>query len=164
MARIRIEEARLKSWEDVSVTLKMIGECQIAIEAIEADMNTKISDLKLNAAIKSRVYQDKIKRFELEIKQFSEENKPDIKGKTKFLDFGKIGFRESTKIALKSIQAVLNNLKARKMTDCIRIKEEVNKESLGKYPDDVIAAVGASKKTEDVFWYEVDREKLADVS
>jgi hypothetical protein len=46
------------------------------------------------------------------------------------------------------------------MTDCINIKETINKERLGEYPDEVIAAVGAGKKVEDVFWYEVDREKL----
>jgi phage host-nuclease inhibitor protein Gam len=100
----------------------------------------------------------------LEIKDYSEENKAEIKGKTRLLDFGKIGFRQSTKITMKSIQAVLKSLKAREMDDCIRIKEEVNKEALGEYPDEVITAVGASKKMEDVFWYEVDREKLADIT
>ncbi len=164
MARVRMESVKLKNWEDVGINLKMIGECQIAIERIEADMNMKISDLKLDAALKSRVHQDKIKQMELEIKEFSEENKVDIKGKTKILDFGKIGFRISSKITLKSIEAVLNNLRARKMNDCIRTKVEVDKEALDKYPDEVIAAVGASRKVDDVFWYEIDREKLAKLS
>ncbi|MCL6558448.1 MAG: host-nuclease inhibitor Gam family protein [Firmicutes bacterium] len=163
MARVRIESAKLKSWEDVSLNLKEIGECQLAIEGIEAALNEKISDLKLEAAVQAKPYQDSIKKLELEIKEFTEENKVDIKGKTKFMDFGKVGFRQSTKIIIKSIQAVLNGLKARRMDDCITVTETVNKERLREYPDEVIAAVGASKKTEDVFWYEVDKEKLVNV-
>ena len=147
MARVRIESAKLKSWEDVSLNLKEIGECQLAIEGIEAALNEKISDLKLEAAVQAKPYQETIKKLELEVKEFTEENKVDIKGKTKFLDFGKVGFRQSTKIIIKSIQAVLSGLKARKMVDCITVTETVNKDRLREYPDEVIAAVGASKKT-----------------
>lgn len=164
MARVRIETTKLKSWEEVNLNLKEIGECQLAIEQIESNMNTKISDMKLEATMQSKPYQDRIKKLELEIKEFSEENRADIRGKTKQTDFGKIGFRQSTKIIIRSIQSVISTLRARKMYDCIRVKEEINKDKLGEYSDEVIAAVGASKKVEDVFWYEVDREKLADIS
>mgnify|MGYP005841315775 CR=1 FL=1 len=163
MARVRIEEAKLKSWEDVDLNLKEIAECEMAIEEVETDMNKKISDLKLDAAVKAKPYQDRIKKLELEIKEFTEQNKSDIKGKTKFMDFGKVGFRQSTKVVLKNILSTIANLKARNMTDCINVTEAVNKERLREYPDEVIVAVGATKKTEDVFWYETDKEKLKNV-
>jgi len=162
MARVRIENTRLKSWDDVALNLKEIGECQIAIEGIEAKMNEQISDLKLSAAIEAKPHQERIKKMELEVKEFTEDNRDDfIKSKTKFFDFGNVGFRQSTKIVIKSIQAAINGLKARNMTDCIKVSETVDKERLREYPDDVIAALGATKKIEDVFWYEVDRTKLA---
>ena len=164
MARIRLEGSKLKSWDDVNLHMKEIGELQLAIERIEAEMNEKIADVKLGAALRSRPHQERIKQLELEIKDFVEENRADIKGKTRVLDFGQVGFRKSTKIIVKSIKAVLDVLKVKGMRDCITVTETINKERLKEYPDDVIAAVGAAKKTEDVFWYEVDREKLADVS
>lgn len=162
MARVRIENARLESWDDVSINLKEIGERQLAIEVIENTMNQQISDLKLSAAMAAKPHQDRIKVLEQEVKLFTEENRVEIKGKTKFLDFGKLGFRQSTKIVIKSIKGVLDALKGRGMTDCITVKEEVNKDRLREYPDDVIVSVGASKRIEDTFWYEVDKEKLRD--
>lgn len=160
MPRVRMEGTALRSWDDVNLNLKEIGECELAIEAIEADMNAKIHDLKLDAEMKARPYQDRIKKLAAEIKEFAEANRDDLKGKTKQLNFGPVGFRRSTKILLKNVKATIKALKARGMTDCIIVKESVSKDNLKSYPDDVIAAVGAVKKVEDVFWYEVDREKI----
>lgn len=161
MARVRIEnEPALKSWDEVDLHLKEIGECEMAIERIEAEMNEIIQDVKLTAELNAKPFKDRIEKLGSEIKTFVELNRGDIKGKTKVLNFGKTGFRKSTKIIIRSVQAVLKSLRAQKMDDCIIVKESVNKERLGEYPDEVIAAVGAGKKVEDVFWYEVDRERL----
>ena len=51
-------------------------------------------------------------------------------------------------------------MKENGLTGCINIRESVNKDELRKQTDDVISAVGAVKKVEDVFWYEPDFEKL----
>ena len=56
--------------------------------------------------------------------------------------------------------ACIAALKAKGLTDCIKSKEEVNKDILRTKADDVIASVGARKKVEDVFWLEPDYEKL----
>ncbi|NLI14560.1 host-nuclease inhibitor Gam family protein [Pelotomaculum propionicicum] len=161
MARVRIEnEPALKSWDEVDLHMKEIGECELAIERIEADMNEIIQEVKLAAEFNAKPIKERIEKLGAEVKAFVELNRGDIKGKTKILNFGKTGFRKSTKIIIRSVQAVLKALRAQKMDDCIIVKESVNKERLGEYPDEVIAAVGAGKKVEDVFWYEVDRERL----
>lgn len=163
MARVRItDEVVLQSWDDVDLHLKEIAECEMAVERIEARMNEKIQDVKLEAELEARPIKERIEKLGREVKDFVELNRSEIKGKTKVLNFGKTGFRQSTKIIIKSVQAVLNALKARRMDDCIIVKESVNKDRLREYPDEVIAAVGAGKKVEDVFWYEVDRERLKD--
>lgn len=160
MPRVRIEETRLKSWDDVNLNLKEIAECELAVEAIEADMNNKIQDLKLEKEMEAKPYQERIDKLAMEIKEFVETHRDELKGKTRILNFGKVGFRQSTKIVIKGMQAVLKTLKARGMMDCIIVKESVNKDRLREYPDEVIASVGATKKVTDTFWYEADREKL----
>lgn len=163
MARVRIEnEPVLKSWDEVDLHFKEIGECEMAIERIEAEMNEKIQDVKLEAEMAAKPLKDRIEKLGREVKEFVELNRGEIRGKTKVLNFGRTGFRQSTKIIVRSVQAVINALKARRMDDCIIVKESVNKDRLREYPDEVIAAVGAGKKVEDVFWYEVDRERLKD--
>ncbi len=163
MARVRIpNEIALKNWEDVNLNMKEICECQMEIEKIEAEMNKSISDLKLEAEMEAKPFKTSIKELELQIKDFVESSKHELNGKSKILNFGKTGFRKSTKITLKGVTKILNNLKAFGMKDCIKTKETINKDALKKYPNEAIAKVGATKKVEDVFWYEVDREKLQD--
>lgn len=161
MARVRIQnEPVLKSWDDVNLNLKEIGECEIAIETVEGDLNQKIQDLKLDAEMKAQPLRQRIEKLALEIKIFVEENRSEIKGKTMPLSFGNVGFRQSTKIVFKNVKAVIASLRAKKMNDCIIVKESVDKDVLRGYPDDAIASIGATKKVEDTFWYEVDRERL----
>lgn len=158
--RVRMEGTALQSWDEVNLNLKEIAECELDLEAIEADMNVKIQDLKLEAELKAKPLQEKIEKLAIQVKEYTEENRSDIKGKTMKLNFGQCGFRQSTKITLSSVQATLKALKAKGMTNCIITKESVNKEILRDYPDDIIASVGARKKVEDTFWFETDREKL----
>jgi phage host-nuclease inhibitor protein Gam len=161
MARTRIkDELVLKSWDDVDITLKDIAECELEIEKITTEMNEKIHDIKLEADMKAKPYQERIERLGLHVKAFVEDNKAELDGKTKQLNFGKTGFRLSTKLVLRKVDKVIENLKKFKMEDCITVKESVNKEVLRKYPESDIIKVGGALKKEDVFWYETEREKL----
>jgi phage host-nuclease inhibitor protein Gam len=158
--RKRFAAPALKSWEDVDLRLKEIGEIDLSIKGIEAIMNVAISDAKLAAEMDAKPLLDRKALLELEVKEYAEANKHEIEGKTKVLNFGKCGFRLSTKIILGKVAACLAALKARGMLDCITVKEEVNKEVLRTCPEEIIAAVGARKKVEDVFWLEPDYERL----
>lgn len=165
-ARVRMPEQgpRLSSWEDVDLCLKEICENEMSIEKQEAELTQKIQDLKLEAEDKAKPLLKRIKVLAADIKEFTESNRIEMKAKTQELNFGKIGYRKSTKIVIKSAVKVLEALKKRKMDDCINIKENINKEALAKYDDDTIIEVGAIKKVEDVFWYETDREQIKSVS
>lgn len=160
MARTRIKNEMLASWEAVDGCLKKIGEIDNKLKKIEADMNDEITRAKAKADDKSKLYLEEKKQLELLIKDYAETNRMDLDGKTKSLTFGSLGFRKSTSIIVKKAKAVLVALRAYGMDDCINVKETVNKEALRQYSDDKIAAVGCVKKVDDVFWYEPDFEKL----
>ena len=49
MARKKVTEQVLKSWDEVNDSLKLIGEAQNAIDTIEAELNDQITDLKTAA-------------------------------------------------------------------------------------------------------------------
>lgn len=165
MARVRMEEKYiLQSWEEVDAVLKEIAENEMEIEAITTDMNKEIHDIKQIAEEKSKKHQERIKVLSLYVQEFTERNRDEIKGKTKVLNHGSVGFRQSTKVVLSKVEQIIEKLKKFKMTDCINVKETVNKDVLRKYPADDILKVGGSLKVEDVFWYETDREELEDAS
>lgn len=50
MARKRMEDPSLKSWDEVNAALKLIRDNEIELELIEADMGKKIADIKEQAA------------------------------------------------------------------------------------------------------------------
>ncbi|MEF2968335.1 host-nuclease inhibitor Gam family protein [Paenibacillus sp. M1] len=170
MTRVRMPDApALKSWDDVDLTLKEIGECQLAVERIEAEMNAKISDIKLSAEMEAKPHKERIKLLELQMKEFIDENRDDLGNrKTKEINFGRAGYRKSTKIGLPRAAAklaeVIRRIKEFGMTDCIvQPPEKIDKDNLKKYPESDILKVGATLTIDDIFWYEVDREKLADL-
>lgn len=158
----RNTEPALSAWDDVDKCLRDIGECELAMGELEAEMNIAINDAKEKAAKLAKPLQDNITRLESMIKEFVEDNKSEIEGKSKQLNFGKVGFRQSTSVSVpaKRLEAIIKNLKKFGMEDCIIIKETVNKEILVRYNEKDIAKVGASRKVEDKFWLEADKEKL----
>lgn len=165
MARIRMENAvsaELKSWDEVDETLHEIAEAEMEIEKITTDMNVKIHDLKQKADQKSKAAQEKIKTLEVQVKQFVEEHREDLKGKTMSLNHGQVGFRFSTKVITSKVEKIIEKLKKFGMNDCINVKETINKEVLRKYEEEDILKVGASLKKEDTFWYETTRDVIED--
>ncbi|PYG86713.1 phage host-nuclease inhibitor protein Gam [Ruminiclostridium sufflavum DSM 19573] len=165
MVRTRIKETpTFRSWEDVDNALREIAEAEIDLLDIEGEMNKQLQGVKLTAAQEAKPIQERIKVIGKDIKAFVEEHRGELDGKTKTLNFGKTGFRKSTKVMLPKakdkLAVIIKSLKARKMNDCILTTETINKDVLKKYTEDEIIRVGATLKKEDTFWYETDREKL----
>ena len=82
MARKRITEQALGSWEEVNAALKKIGEAQLEIDLIETDMNASISAVKEEAKEKVKKHEEDIKLQELMIQQYVTEHKDELKGKS----------------------------------------------------------------------------------
>jgi hypothetical protein len=80
--------------------------------------------------------------------------------KSRRLNFGVVGFRQSTKILIKRVQETLQKLKERGMLDCIIVKESPSKERLREYPDEILAEVGCKRVVEDTFFADIDRERV----
>lgn len=159
--RKRMAEQELKDWEDVNRTLRLMRDAEIEVEKIEGDMNKCINDIKEDAEKRAQPYKDLIKKWELQLKEFVTLNKAELRGKSRALTFGSVGFRLSTKLKLpKDEGPVIKLLRKMAMGDCINVKESVNKEILKTYDEKTIALVGGTLSTSDTFWYETNRETL----
>ena len=169
MARKRVVEApSLHSWEDVNDALRQIAEAQIALGEIQSDMQKQILGAQKVAEEQSKPLNDKVAKLEREIKSFVTDHRDEM-GKTKsmVLTFGEVGFRLSTSVSLprakEKLEEIIRRLKSRQMTDCIVVEEKVSKETLKKYGEDTVNAVGATWKQSDVFGYEVNIAKLEQI-
>lgn len=165
MARKRIEGTQFSTWDDVDQALREIGEIDRDLALIEGDTNHAIDELKAKAKADSKPLLDRKAALELAMKEFCEANRGEFaKVKTRALTFGSVGFRLSTKVLIKRVGDTLQALKDLNLTDCIRIKEEIDKEALKNLDGNTLAEVGAAFRTENAFGYEIDRAKLPEVA
>lgn len=163
MARKRVTEPQLKSWEDVDVCLKALGDAENEISVITAEMNAAIAQAKKEAEERAAQFKETIKQNEGKIKEFTTIRKEELKGKSRQLTFGTVGFRQSTKLLLPSDTAeVILKLRENGMADCINVKESINKDTVKSYPEEDILRIGGYLQRSDTFWYETDKDTLAE--
>lgn len=162
MARKRVTEPQLKTWEEVDQCLKSMGDAENEISRIEAEMNRQIAEIKKAAEEDAKEHKEAIKLNEGKIKEFTTIHKEELKGKSREMTLGKVGFRLSTKLLLPSaVTEVIGKLREHGMFDCINVKETINKDAVKQYPEEEILKVGGYLQKTDTFWYETDKDSLA---
>lgn len=165
MARKRVTEPQLTSWEQVDECLKVMSDAENRISVITAEMNAAIAQIKSDAEEKAAQFKEMIKQNEGKIKEFTTIRKEDLKGKSKQLTFGTVGFRQSTKLLLPSDSAeVIVKLRENGMADCVNVKETINKDTVKSYPEEDILRIGGYLQRTDTFWYETDKDQLAEAA
>ena len=163
MSRKRVTESPLRSWEEVDGCLKVMGDAENQISIIEAEMNAAIATAKKEASEKAAEYKELIKQNEGKIKEFTTINKEELKGKSRQLTFGTVGFRQSTKLLLpQDTGEVIVRLRENGMVDCINVRETINKDTVKSYPEEEILKIGGYLQRADTFWYETDKDSLAE--
>lgn len=169
MARKRVDApVGLESWDAADEALREIGSAQRAIEKAEHRMQNAIDEAKEAAAAESAPYRERIAELESRLSVFAEVHRDELGNrKSRELNYGTLGYRKSTRLILPRAAAkmaeLIKKLRSSGMGDCIiRPAERIDKEALKKYPPNDIIAVGAGLDVQDTFWYEVDREKIAE--
>jgi phage host-nuclease inhibitor protein Gam len=160
--RVKTTVEELSTWDEVDQALRKIGECEIGIETFEADMNREINDAKAKAEKLVKPLQTAMTVLEAQVRSFVTERKKELDGKSRALTFGTVGFRQATSItySTKKTEEILERLKKLGMTNCIAVKESISKAALALYPDKELNKAGVTRKVEDQFFCDADREKI----
>lgn len=148
-------------WGQVDEALKMISKIDQTVAIHEAKMNEDIDSIKARVqSILTPLLQER-ETLEKNIKEFTESRMDEFKeSKSKKFTFGTVGFRKSTEIITRNVKAIIGALKNNKMYDCIIVKETINKDELAKFDDAAIEKVGAKRKIDDKFYFEIDKERV----
>jgi phage host-nuclease inhibitor protein Gam len=169
MARKRIEQAKLKTWDDADDALRDIGVIDRAMVRLETEANEKIDGIKKSVETTARQLRENKALLELQLEAFCSANRGDFgKVKSKPLTFGTVSFRESSRIIVKKgkaiTEAIIAALKELGHKECIRTKETLNKEEMKKLDEETLARVGARKKAGETFGYEINAEKVREAA
>ena len=160
MAKKKVEPI-YQNWNQVDEALKAIAKIDNTLKIHESRLNDDINSIK-NKTIgfttpllqEKGLLEENIKIYtEAHIDEFTEK-------KTKDFVFGQIGFRKSTEIVTRNIQAIIEALKNNRMLNCIITNEKINKEELEKYDDAALKKVGATRKSGDKYFYKINEERI----
>lgn len=155
------KEPVYRSWEDVDNALKLIADLDHRVREAENIMNQRIDRIKEETLRDMAPLINQRKELENAIEEFTEYSKYDFKeSKTKKFTFGEVGFRKTTSIVTRNVKAIIEALKQHKMNDCIDVKESINKQKLDDYDDKALEVIGAKRKSEDNFFYNIYTERI----
>lgn len=148
----------------VDNVLREIAEIDRDLDLIEIDKNEKIDAIKEAAKEEAKLLIAQKDFLGKSLALYTEENKKDLikDGKTVNLNFGKIGYRQSTSLETKSKVTwakVLGYLEENNHKDCLTYKATVDKSELAKKEDSFLDKVGVFVKIQDNFFYEVNKEE-----
>lgn len=164
MARTKVKlECRLKSWSEVDDSMKQVSECERVMDELTTDMNTELDRVKARYAEMAKPVQERIDQQSADICQFVTEHRSEMDGKTRELNFGRTGFRISTKLkynkGIKAADVVAALVKLR-LTDCVKTTQAVIADRLKAQPLEVLDTVGAYLDRRDEFWFETKRDTI----
>ena len=160
MARIKPMTGKLESLEDVNRALRDIGLAERELSQIDTDAHKKIAEIKTAAAEKGEALRKRIAELSTKIQAYSDYNRDELfkDRKTVELSFGIFGYRKSTKISVKKTTVEL--LRKMNLLNCIRVKEEPNKDAMANLDDDTLRQLDAVRKVTDDFFCEANTEEV----
>jgi phage host-nuclease inhibitor protein Gam len=161
MARYKPQTGKIKTLEEANLVLKEIGMLEHELDAIDAECDKQIAQVKEDAAKQGDGLRKRILDLTATLGLYAQYNRDELFRDRKSIDlpFGKIGFRQSTSIRINT-KTTLELLRKLGLKDCIRIKEEPDKEAMGELEDEVLAQVDAVRKVEDKFFAETNKEEI----
>jgi len=147
----------IETSEDADRALQRLGELRRHIAGAEHDANEHIDAIRAALVEETKLTREALAQNEAALEVWAKGDAKSWEKKSLDLNWGTIGFhlgKPAIKFKL-AVENVIEKLRGKKMASCIRTIEEVDKEALANYDDDVIATVGCARtKPKDKFWYE----------
>ena len=101
MARKKLHrEPVLKDWAEVNDALRSIHEYEHALTEMGVDMSRRIDAVKAEYTKSAEPLQKRVKQLETDVQEYVEAHREDMAGKSRQLTFGRVGFRQSTRLIL----------------------------------------------------------------
>ena len=144
-------------WSHADDLIARVGQLQRQIARHELDAAAKIEAIKAKLAAQTAPLQERITLHVQSLEVFAAEKRGDIKGKSRSLNFGVLGWRGSSSISIKKDQTlalIKQEFAPSLRKSCIRVKEEPDKDVLAKLTDEQLAQIKARRVSKEAFFVE----------
>ena len=150
----------IESRDDADRALQRIGELRRQIEGAEQDADVELAKIRARLVEDTKLSRDVLAQNEAALEAWAVANKGLFKEPRSLdLNWGRVGFRLSPWkiVALGKLKAetIIEKIRAAKLPQLIRTKEEIDKEAALNYDNEDLAKCGLKKKQTDDFFFEV---------
>lgn len=150
-------------WNDVDDALRRLGEVNMLINDAEGRMTLQVNEIREDYDRETALIREEKAEIEQGIEDFAAAAKDEfLKTRTKTLTYGTIAYRLSTKIKIKGVEACIKGLKKLGLIDCVRVKEEPDREAMKNLDPSVLSRLGAELVRDDNLTIEPNIEKIKD--
>ncbi len=160
------ETVKIESRDDADRALNTISILSTQISSREARANDKIEKVRAELVDDTADWRAEMAESEAALEIWATENKEELLKEPRSLElnWGTVGFRwtpwKIVAIGKLKIDTILAKIRAAKLTELIRTKEEIDKEKAVNYTPDDLARCGLKKTRKDEFYYEVKKEEV----
>lgn len=157
MARTKVEKVPvLRDWTAVDAALQEMRECRFSLTELDVEQKRRIDAVKAEYTKSAEPLQKRVKQLETDVQEYVEAHREDMAGKSRQLTFGRVGFRQSTRLILANakVPQAIATLLAMGRRELVKTEQKLDKEALKQQPEEVLEAVGAYLKTTDEFFYD----------
>jgi len=156
---------KVTTWKQADELLRTAGELQLKINQSEARCNDTINEAKDDLQEQVAPLNKKLAEITERLENFADSKSAEFKKKrSRELQFGRIGWRRSTKIKTKkeTLALIEATLPRRLQKQYIKVKKTLNKKELSCLTDEHLAKLGARREEKDVFFAEPLLPKAVD--
>jgi len=157
--------SEVKSWLEIDGLLGDLGKVDLEIARVQGEIGLKIHELIEQYRGRLQTLKAKREAIRATIEAFCVERKEEfLKKRSRQFTFGKIAWRLSEEIDIpKGLEkVVLATVKKLGWDECVRVKEELDKNALKKLDDKELLKIGVQKRKKDNFRIEPNLEMIAE--
>jgi phage host-nuclease inhibitor protein Gam len=162
MARKKVQtEPTMQNWAAVDGALRDIRECRHMLTELEVERDRQIDSAKDDYAKNALPMQNRIKRLEADIREYSDAHRAEMAGKSRTLNFGVVGYRISNRLMLApaKVADAIAALKSMGHKELIKTTETLDRDALKRQPDTLLNQIGAYVSQKDEFYYDVEEKQ-----
>ena len=162
----RRQTLKIESRDEADETLKLIAVAQGFIRDRETEADGEIAEIRQMLVAETACSRENIATAEAALEEWAAENKAALFTEPRSIEmnFGTLGFRwtpwKIKTVGKLKLETILAKIRAAKLTELIRTKEEVDKEKAVNYTPEDLARCGLKKTRKDEFFYEVKKEEV----
>ncbi len=155
----------IENWLQADLALRRVGLGDIEIARLQADLGEAVARIKTDYDVKIGALLAVRKEAVKALGAFVKAHRKDFDGKSHRLTHGVVGFRKGKgSIAFQwKVETILEALRVRYLTACIRVEETPNKDALGLLDDAQLESVGCRRvEGRDQFFLDPDLERITE--